>query len=543
MRSTAQWYFLFFLLAFAFAGTRALWEPDEGRYAEAAREMVASGDWLVPRLQGEAHLTKPPFTYWMTAASLSVFGINEWGARLPLAAAFFGTILCVVALARAWGWRESEARASGLVFATAGLPFACGHILSTDMFLTFWETLGVLAAWRVWAGGAGEERWRAVFWAAFGFAFLTKGPPGWLPLGVIVVFCWTGRTGRTGLTGLTVTTDALTQTEMERAGLTNAGETPAFPGQRPAHERAGRLWSWAGLAIFAIVSFGWYGLLAMREPALVRYFLVEEVYQRVFTGAHGRESSWLMYFYVVPLGLTPWLFVWPGLAGRVWRKLGIGDPSAGGATWPRVRRAVAALNGPEWFSMLWIAIPLLVFCLAKSRMILYVVPLFAPIALWAGRVLVRDEAYRRWFARHRRWTWAIAIGWGVVVVTVAAFPSALRSGRDYRVVARDLAALEPAGEDRTLIVHCLEEPVPQTIAFYCGAKLELEDASLRIVLAKLEIEALLKGRALLLIKRSKLGDLEAYPETRWKLVTQNRRHAVIEIFPTRTPAPAPERRV
>src|SRR5882724_10326335 len=75
--------FTFFLLV----GHRSLNEPDEGRYAEIAREMIELNDWLVPHLWYQPHLDKPPLTYWTVAASLCVFGENEWAVRLPLALA------------------------------------------------------------------------------------------------------------------------------------------------------------------------------------------------------------------------------------------------------------------------------------------------------------------------------------------------------------------------------------------------------------------------------------------------------------------------
>src|SRR2546430_7971800 len=75
--------FTFFFLL----GSRSLNEPDEGRYAEIAREMVELGDWLVPHLWYEPHVEKPPMTYWTVAASMLVFGRNEWAVRLPLALA------------------------------------------------------------------------------------------------------------------------------------------------------------------------------------------------------------------------------------------------------------------------------------------------------------------------------------------------------------------------------------------------------------------------------------------------------------------------
>ena len=92
---------LLVLMAFAFQGTRGIWEPDEGRYTAAAINMLKSGDWLVPTVDGEhAHLTKPPITYWALAASMGTFGRNEWSARLPGALAFVATGLLVFGLGR-----------------------------------------------------------------------------------------------------------------------------------------------------------------------------------------------------------------------------------------------------------------------------------------------------------------------------------------------------------------------------------------------------------------------------------------------------------
>jgi len=75
---------LLIVVAFAFQGTRGIWEPDEGRYTAGGLNMVDSGDWLVPTLDGEhAHLTKPPMTYWAIASSVALLGRNEWAVRLP----------------------------------------------------------------------------------------------------------------------------------------------------------------------------------------------------------------------------------------------------------------------------------------------------------------------------------------------------------------------------------------------------------------------------------------------------------------------------
>src|SRR5439155_290350 len=79
---------LFLALALlATAGLVGLFEPTGTRYAEIAREMRASGDFLVPRLDGIPHFHKPPLAYWLTAAGFAACGVNEWGARLPPASA------------------------------------------------------------------------------------------------------------------------------------------------------------------------------------------------------------------------------------------------------------------------------------------------------------------------------------------------------------------------------------------------------------------------------------------------------------------------
>ncbi len=175
--STVVWLLLYALLAFGFYGARPLGEPDEGRYAEVAREMLADGVWLVPLLEGRPHLTKPPLTYWAGRGRDEIAGQNAWGARLVVAAAFFGTILCTAALARRWGLSTAQSRASGLVFGSALLPFTGGHILTTDMLLTFWVTLGVLAAWQSGAARAPPGRGAGVFWLPSDWHFSRKDRP------------------------------------------------------------------------------------------------------------------------------------------------------------------------------------------------------------------------------------------------------------------------------------------------------------------------------------------------------------------------------
>src|SRR3954469_18250595 len=81
------------VVLFTLLGSRGLNEPGDGRYAEIGREMAATGDWLVPHLNGFEHFQKPPLLYWLTATSIRLLGANEWAARLPSAVAALGTVL------------------------------------------------------------------------------------------------------------------------------------------------------------------------------------------------------------------------------------------------------------------------------------------------------------------------------------------------------------------------------------------------------------------------------------------------------------------
>lgn len=320
------------VLALAFLGSRGIWDPDEGRYTNVALNMLESGDWLVPmRNEDVAHWTKPPLTYWAIAASVAAFGQSPFAARLPIALSFLACVWLV--------WRSARRLVPGseptaaTAFATMLLPFAASQFVTTDFLLTALETLAVAAYVEARFGPPPSARWVATMWCAFALAFMTKGPPGLVPLLAIVVF--------------------------ERLVPGDERRTPL---------------AWWGPLVFAAFALPWFAAVIARDPALLDHFIGDEVVDRLGTDRFGRNGQWygwiVVYVPVLLAGTLPWtasLWRW-GKSARArlhgWRE------AAG-------RRA----DAPTLLLSLWVVLPLVVFCLARSRLPLYVLPLFVPLAL------------------------------------------------------------------------------------------------------------------------------------------------------------------
>jgi len=377
---------LLVLMAFAFQGSRGIWEPDEGRYTAAGLNMLESGDWLVPTIDGEhPHLTKPPITYWAIASSVGLLGRNEWAARLPAALAFVGTGLLVfgigVRLCRAKPWLPP------VVWSLSLAPLIGGNIVSTDALLVFFETLAMYAFVEAWSReGSDRRRWVLAMWVAWGLAFMTKGPPGLLPLGAMVAFLVFH--DRSRLRGL-------------------------FPP--------------AGLLLFALVAFTWFALVVHQQPDRLGYFLGYEVYDRVFTSVHGRNAEWYggleIYLPVLLAGSLPW---WP---------LALAASDGPRAAWRRLGDGVRARDRDLLLLLYWFVLPLAVFFLARSRLYLYILPLFVPLALLLARPLARwtwlDGRRTAWIAG------ATAVALLALKGTLAYWPA----NRDARAMADDLRAV------------------------------------------------------------------------------------------------------
>lgn len=321
------------LLGVGFLGSRGIWDPDEGRYTNVALTMLDTGDWLNPKRNHETgHWTKPPLTYWAIASSVAVFGRNPWAARLPAALSY---VLCVWLVWRiACRLTPGAEPTAALVFATMLLPFVAGQYVSTDFPLAALQTLAMFAYTEARFGDEQRAtRWLTLMWAGFALGFLTKGPPALLPLLAVVAHEWLA------------------------------------PFRRP-HP----LLRWSQALVFAAVALPWYFAVIRSHPGLLEYFLGAEVVDRFASGAFNRHGEWYgwlnVYAPTLVLGTLPWtpaLWRWARSLPREvhrWRN-----------------GAVRAQDAPALLLVLWVGLPLLVFCAARSRMPLYLLPLFVPLAL------------------------------------------------------------------------------------------------------------------------------------------------------------------
>lgn len=422
-KSPAAWVAaLALVLALLLPGLRGTWDPDEGRYTNVAMHMADSGNWLEPyRSETVAHWTKPPLAYWAIAASVEAFGRNPWAARLPAALSY---LLCAL-LAWRMARRLVPERGDGvlqapLAFATMLLPVGAAQYITTDSLLAACETL---AMWGFVEARFGEparaRRWLALMWAGFGLAFLCKGPPGLLPLLAVFAF------------------DLLVP-----AGAADGGA------RRP------RALQWWALPLFALVALPWYLAVVMRNPGLLQYFVGAEVVDRVASDDFNRHGEWYgwiaIYAPTLAIGTLPWT---PAL----WRWVRALPARAG--AW-RTRQGRDA-DRAGLLLALWIALPLLVFCVSRSRMPLYILPLFVPLAMLVAR---QRSGEGRGLPR---WRWLLA--WAALLLVLQAAPAAWPTHKDGAAWRAAIAERVPG---RVVRVNFVEDMARYSLHLEIGADVE-----------------------------------------------------------------------
>ncbi|MBU1743062.1 MAG: glycosyltransferase family 39 protein, partial [Proteobacteria bacterium] len=344
-------------------------DRDEGEYGASVAEMVRSGDYLTPRLNGRLYFEKPILTFWLIAASYHVLGHNELALRLPSAVcAMLLVLLTFLFTARVAGERVGLWAAVCLSLCLGTLMI--GRTVLTDMPLTLFTTAALFALFEAahHPDKKSSRRWYVLAFAALGLAFLTKGP-------VALAVCL-------GAAGAYLLAN--------RSLIRTMKQVP---------------WLW-GLLAFVLIAGPWYVTsLLVHGEKFWRGFFVGQNVARLTSSVLGMGASFLLYVPVMVVFFFPWIgLAVPGLAaglrpGR--RNIRRGDPN----------------QDLDFLCAWWVIVVLAVFSLAQTKLPNYIFPMFPALAVLAGRTIVRlqDGAAGKW----------TKIGAGLIVAPLGLLLSAL----------------------------------------------------------------------------------------------------------------------
>ncbi len=365
----------FTILWFALLAGRPLYDPDEGRYAEIPREMLAGGDWIIPHLDGFIYLEKPPLQYWATALLFAAVGPAEWSARLYTGVTGYLSLLLVFAIARRlWGF---ESGLKALLLASASILFILlGHQLTLDMALSFW-LLAALAcfvfaqcnrelprAWRAWMLGC---------WASMALAVLSKGL-----IGVV-------------LPGFTLFAYVLWQRDTRALARLNFRY---------------------GIPLFFALAAPWFVLAARANGEFLKFFFIREHFQRFLTPIEARSQPWWYFIPVLIVGVLPWITQAARALATGWRAaVPAGEFDARRVLW------------------IWSAFVLVFFSLSDSKLIPYILPCVPTLALLCAQPPPGDER------RHLQAGAALSL---IFAVGSCGYASAIWSSADGRALAIEL---------------------------------------------------------------------------------------------------------
>jgi len=311
---------------------RTLVPPDEGRYAEMAREMFASGDWVTTRLNGIKYFEKPPLQTWMTALAFTAFGLGEWQTRL-------WTGICGmlgVGLTGYAGWRVFGPRIgiySALVLGSSFYWTASSQINSLDMGLSGMMTVALCAfllAQHDAANATERRNWMLVCWAGMALSVLSKGLIGIvLPLGILTVYTFVAKDWR------------------------------IWQRFHPA----------PGVPVFFAIAAPWFVMVGFRNPEQPYFFFVHEHFNRFMLNGHKREAAWWVFLALLAIGSIPWI-------GMLLQSLVAGYKRRSGTFQPGL------------LLLIWVIFIIAFFTKSTSKLPGYILPVFPALALLIANYLV-----------------------------------------------------------------------------------------------------------------------------------------------------------
>ncbi len=322
--------FSLFLVVFYFSGlgTIPLLEPDEGRYAEVPREMLASGNFVTPHLNGVPYLEKPPLYYWGTAASLKIFGETEFGARWFSAAVSVAGILltCWMGIELA-GWRTGLY--SAIVLSTSFYYYIIGRLNTPDMTLAVLLAFSIFPAYLYHSGKRTSRGFLVLSYGAAGIAFLTKGLVGVVfPLAIMAIWLVFSR----------------------------------------RHREYAKAVSPLGIGIFLAIVLPWTYMVQRENPDFLWFFFVHEQFLRYTTKIHHHTGPFWYFVPVMLAGFLPWAAFGPRVANSI-----------------RLAREEFLHREDLVFLLSWILFIFLFFSFSGSKLVTYISPVFPPLAVLFGR--------------------------------------------------------------------------------------------------------------------------------------------------------------
>ena len=396
------------LVYFIGLGTPALWEPDEGRYAEIPREMVLSGDYVTPRNDWVRYFEKPPLVYWTSAAAMKLLGSTQFAARSQAALASVGSVVVMQILAEAIAG-ESIGLLAAAALGLSPLFFIFGRFASPDPLLAFFLTAALGAFYFAARGDfrtGASRKLMLLASAMLALGTLAKGPVA-LVLGGGIALLWMVLDGR-------------------------------------VRQVIALRWPEC-IAIFAVIVVPWFVLAASRNPGFLDFFFVHEHWQRYL---ENTEHGWGPWFFipVVVVGMWPFFYFVPSGVQALW--------NTGSHESDRRRSDLR-------FLLIWFGLIFAFFSIPRSKLGEYILPGIPPIAILAAIGLQRISSAELTAAKRLLRWFAVISAIPLVAVLIARIwflPRLALQGTSNALVMSIQGDSRSIATDATLLAVCLALP-------------------------------------------------------------------------------------